>query len=844
MKTKREREIREISKKSRKILRLLANFAYFAIFAFSLLFASSETQGQTQGERGLKIRVGAAPGEIDKGPAPDLWAVIIGVSRYQYGDQDIDGSRIPNLKYATEDALGLNNFLRSEEGGGFRDVSDNGHLILLRDDQATKAEVERALNTMKQSKPNDYFVLYIAAHGVLVPQYDPNTKVSEDVPYFFLYDTDPRSQQSIDQTGLRMERLQQLIREIPAKKGLVLTDTCHSAGVDMAGRGVKLAASRANLRHIEEMQRIPEGIGFIAAAQQTESSLERDELGHGVFTSCLLEGLRGHADTNRDGRVIFEELAKYLNIEVPRMTNNQQHPHINTTRISTNQITLSEVRYTTSACDKQPCGTLVVRAPELEEVMVVVDDSAPLPLGARAERTWKVPAGDHRITFTHGGQREEMRAKVEAGRSLIFEVNLSFTESNSNDLVEPAPAQVNVYFREEQEPSPEAKDLLIKGIVSFDRQQFEDSIETLNRAIAANNGAYADALVYRGRAEQSLGRKKEAVASFQQALKLRPTDYETRTLLAEARFNAGDNLRAVEQELRKIITLHPNDDFARLVLADMILARGGVNLIEAEMQLRRAIRNRPLSPPAHLILADVLMDLGGRETEAVRSRGAVMTQPNAKLAEAITEAEKALSLFTELSRKRAANVSGPKPPSMANVFLSGARYTNTAALAEANHAVARALMRAIENDDTQAGNHDYLRRARAAIEEAAKHARQLRDTLRLTLVMETSAHLSLMQEDVQSAIKSAEEALRLAAQTPGLNNFFDPHFTLYSAYATQQDFARAAEHLQIYLNGYRFKMKPEQSQALDAELKRLRRDAQLHGQSKSKGDKMKKKNDP
>jgi uncharacterized caspase-like protein len=801
------------------------------LFLAATSFSPIRLRAQSQGERGLKIRVGASPAESSSGQKPELWAVVVGVSRYQQGGLDVEGSRISNLKYAAEDALAIGNFLRSEEGGGFRDASDNGRLILLKDEHATRANVEQALSTLKQAKPEDYFVLYIAAHGVLVPQSDSRTNVTEEIPYFFLHDTDPRSQQTIEQTALRMEKVQQLIREIPAKKGLVLTDTCHSAGVDMAGRGVTLTTSRANVRYIDGMSRIPEGVGFIAAARQTESSHERDALGHGVFTWSLLEGLRGHADKDQDGVVIFDELAKHLSIEVPRLTDNQQHPHINTTRIGANRITLSTVRHAGAACEPQSCGTLVVRAPELSEVMVSVDDAPPLPLNSRIERTWKVRSGEHRLVFNYGDHREELKANVEPGRSLFFEVNLSFSRTGKDSLVESGPAQVNVFMREEQTPAREAQELLSKGVASFDRQQFEEAIDLLNRAIAANGGAYADALVYRGRAEQSLGRKREAVATYGQALGLRPTDYETRTLLAEARFNAGDNLEEVARELRMIVARHPNDDYARLVLGDLLFLRG--DLVGAELQLRRAIRNRPLSPPAHLILADILMDAGAREAEVARLSGRSLTQPNAKLAEAIQEAEKALYLFGELSRRRVVS-SGDwlRNLSISHVVLSGARYANTAALAEAHQALARALIRAVEHDDTQAGNKVYLDRARREIAEAAKYAAQLRDPMRRALVTETSAHLSLLQEDVAGAIRQAEDALNQAATVPGLKDFYDPHYTLYSAYATLQDFGRAADHLGHYIAGYGFKMKPEQRQAMEEELARLRREARLHGGSK------------
>lgn len=773
------------------------------------------------------LRVGVSRAETGKGPLPDLWAVVVGVSRFQYGNQRIEGTQITNLKYAADDAQAIYNFLRSDEGGGFRDVADGGHLILLKDEDATRTRVEQALSSLKQAKPNDYFIIYIATHGVLIPRVETKSRTTQEIPHFLMHDANPVDLSTLEQSSIRMEWVKQLTREIPARKGLVLSDACHSAAIETESRDA-LNNLRANSRLIEEMSAIPNGIGFITASRQTESSYERDNIGHGVFTWSLLEGLRGHADKDQDGVVIFDEMANYLSDEVPRLTGNKQHPFINSTTLSANAIPLSIVRYTGGVCGALPCGTLVVRAPELDEMQVSLDNADALPLNSRSERTWKLSAGKHRVVFKRGELREIREVTVEPACSLIFEVNLSFTENDDSTLVEAGPGQINVFLRDERPPSAEAKELFIKGVQHFDNQRFEEAIEILTRAAQTNGGEYADAFVYRGRAEQSLGRHKQAIASFQRALALRPTDYESRTLLAEARFNAGDNLSAVEKELRAIIARHPNDDYARLVLADQLFLRN--DLVEAELQLRRAIRNRPLSPPAHLILADVLMDAGAREAVRAQQSSAKLTlQSNAKLAEAIREAEKALALFTVLAQKRTAPVKTPNPLSISQVTLAGARYANDAAIAEANHCLARALLMAVEYDDAQAGNSDSLVRARAALDEALKFARGLRNPLRLALVTETRARLLLRQADVAGAIKEAEAALALGAGIPDLKNFPDAHYTLYTAYATSLQYARAAEHLQSYIQSNREKMKrrqqTEELQALEEELASLKNKA-------------------
>jgi len=58
-------------------------------------------------------------------------------------------------------------------------------MIMLKDEQATRTNVERVLNSLKQARPDDFFVIYIAAHGALIPTTDPKTSITEEVPYSF-----------------------------------------------------------------------------------------------------------------------------------------------------------------------------------------------------------------------------------------------------------------------------------------------------------------------------------------------------------------------------------------------------------------------------------------------------------------------------------------------------------------------------------------------------------------------------------------------------------------------------------------------------------------------------------
>jgi uncharacterized caspase-like protein len=62
----------------------------------------------------------------------------------------------------------------------------------------------------------------------------------------------------------------------------------------------------------------------ITASGANGGSVEKDELGRGVFTYYLLEGLRGAADG--DGIITVDEAYGYVSVAVPRATGQEQHP--------------------------------------------------------------------------------------------------------------------------------------------------------------------------------------------------------------------------------------------------------------------------------------------------------------------------------------------------------------------------------------------------------------------------------------------------------------------------------------------------------------------------------------
>jgi uncharacterized caspase-like protein/Tfp pilus assembly protein PilF len=775
------------------------------VLFLTFVFSTSSSHAQTERDRRIKIQVGATADEASKNTEVGLWAVVIGVSRYKFGDQTTKDGEIPNLKNAGDDAQAMYDFLRSPNGGGFRDVNDGGHLILLKDENATKANVEKSLNSLRQTRPNDYFIIYIAAHGALLPQTNSQSRASEEVPFFILHDTNLGDMQN---TAIRMESFRKLVSEIPAKKGLVISDTCHSAGVQLQTRGIKIT-ERANSRYLEEMGKIPSGVGYLSAADQTELSYELDTLNAGVFTYSVLEGLRGLADTNNDNVVNYKELKDYVSDKVLEMTERKQRPQGNVTSVEANYIPISIVKYADAkVAPASNYGLLVIRTPDLDGVEVAINGKPVATLDSRIPNTVKVAAGTQTLSFTKGGMKRSLQTSVEAGKSKLVEINLSFSEGEEDSLVDSSDKQINVFLREDREPSKDAKDLFTKGVDSFNKQRFDEAVQTLNKAIQSNGGAYADAFVYRGRAQQSLNDNRAAVDSFRQALALRPTDFETRTLLAEARFNISDNVEEIIAELREVIKRHPNFGFARVVLADVLLWRG--DAIGAELQLKAAIRSNPKLPPAHMILADVLTYQDSLE----------------KQKQAPLEAQKALELFDEVAKKQVSASKGLRHLSLSHILFGGARYENKKAMAEVNYILGKTKTRLVEyalnNAKSLPESATLLQQSRAHLQEALKLAQAGGDKRRQVLVLGTIAQNNLMREDVAGAIKDGEAALIAAKGTPELS-MCEVYLTLSNAYNSDQKYPKAAEQMQKFLSSCGNQLTADERQRFEEELAQLKK---------------------
>ena len=259
---------------------------------------------------------------------PDLYLISLGVSKYN--------TEAMNLSYADKDAQDVVNALSSNKGS-FANI----HVDLVVNEELTKQNLVSLKNKLKNSKVNDRVIIFIAGHGI----------VTEELDYYLA--TAKTDFQSPVSNSIPYEAIEDLIDGIPARRRLILLDACHSGEIDdenaelvKNSRSIdgevkfrshpkeKVVSSSLQKEEIFNMMRRwfvdlndRSGATVLASSSGIEFSMEGEQWENGVYTYCLLKGLKeGLADTNGDNIIMVSEIQNYLSSEVPKLTNDQQKP--------------------------------------------------------------------------------------------------------------------------------------------------------------------------------------------------------------------------------------------------------------------------------------------------------------------------------------------------------------------------------------------------------------------------------------------------------------------------------------------------------------------------------------
>jgi serine/threonine protein kinase len=230
-------------------------------------------------------------------------ALLVGIGHYPDGP-----TNPPAIPFAADDARAMA-ALFSNPLCGF----EPDRIRLLTDAEATRTKIIASLSTWLHDAARDaeLAVVFLAGHGVL------HRYGLADEGYFLSYDA---TLDNVPANGISMRDIASWIDGVEASAIVVFLDCCH------AGRAV-LFRDPTQSQIGPGSQAVIRNFGFgsptssdlvarrrfiIAACDESQSSIESPTLRHGLFTYHLLEGLRGAADTDGDGRVDVTELFGYV----------------------------------------------------------------------------------------------------------------------------------------------------------------------------------------------------------------------------------------------------------------------------------------------------------------------------------------------------------------------------------------------------------------------------------------------------------------------------------------------------------------------------------------------------
>ena len=250
-----------------------------------------------------------------RAPKPDptiggkTYALLIGISQYQ-------NAQIRPLRYAHEDALLMEQLLKSPRGGELAPED----ITVLVNEAATTAAIKTAFETiLKRATPKDTVILLMASHGTVVESSNARLRGA----YIVTYDSDP---EDLAATALPMPAVQRFIRDELGRTARVIAfvDACRSGTIGTIPDRAKLKINA----QLDALTQTDTQLFLFTASRPGEVSFEGRQYGggHGAFSFFLLEALNGAADFDQDGQVTVNEMTTYVQQKVAEATVDKQHP--------------------------------------------------------------------------------------------------------------------------------------------------------------------------------------------------------------------------------------------------------------------------------------------------------------------------------------------------------------------------------------------------------------------------------------------------------------------------------------------------------------------------------------
>ena len=236
---------------------------------------------------------------------PTLWAIIAGISDYQ-------GQRI-DLRYAAKDAVDFETALTigAEKLFGVNRVNvklltTEGGIGAIR---PVKKAFIQAFEQLKDAKPWDVLVIYLAGHGLSIK--DEYYYLTAEAGTIDLVDPE-----IVQQLMISGSELTQWLKQTPIQKQVMLLDTCAAGSIANSFSETREISS-GQIRAIERMKDRT-GLHVLMGSAANAVSYEATHFEQGLMTYALLQGIKGAA-LKENKLVDVSTLLQYVADKVPEL---------------------------------------------------------------------------------------------------------------------------------------------------------------------------------------------------------------------------------------------------------------------------------------------------------------------------------------------------------------------------------------------------------------------------------------------------------------------------------------------------------------------------------------------
>jgi WD40 repeat protein/uncharacterized caspase-like protein len=250
--------------------------------------------------------------ELDANLDITLYALIVGTSNYQ-------GDKI-DLQFPDIDAADFKDFLEKSSAELFDKRVQIRLLTTAK--KGTPPTIKNIRSVFDEfatkAQPKDILLVYFSGHGLTWPENDPAGQ-------FYLLSTENSSFTLSDaankQKAIVQDSLQSWIRDVKARKRILILDACNSGEVINKMDGGAKGSNNLNDDQRRALQRMQDRSGFfvLAGSSADKSSFEDPRFGHGLLTYSLLHNMPLIAASDKNNYIDVNKLFQAVSDEVPKL---------------------------------------------------------------------------------------------------------------------------------------------------------------------------------------------------------------------------------------------------------------------------------------------------------------------------------------------------------------------------------------------------------------------------------------------------------------------------------------------------------------------------------------------